>query len=307
MSERMTVSYQKKPCYDIIFERDFQALSEELKALDFAQKKLCIITDSNVGALYASEVEKAVSSVCADTDIFTFSAGEENKNLDTVKALYSFLIEKHYTRKDCLAALGGGVTGDLTGFAAATYLRGIDFIQIPTTLLSQVDSSIGGKTGVDFDQYKNMVGAFHMPRLVYMNLSTLSTLEPRQYYSGFAEAMKSALISDARYYEWLVANLYEICDREPDAMEEMVRRSCDIKRKIVENDPTEKGERALLNLGHTIGHAVERPRIFPLPMGSVLRLDVWPRPLFPGRKSFFLWKSITKSGICLFPSIFLFP
>lgn len=128
MSERMTVSYQKKPCYDIIFERDFQALSEELKALDFAQKKLCIVTDSNVGALYASEVEKAVSSVCADTDIFTFSAGEENKNLDTVKALYSFLIEKHYTRKDCLAALGGGVTGDLTGFAAATYLRGIDFI-----------------------------------------------------------------------------------------------------------------------------------------------------------------------------------
>ena len=146
-----------------------------------------------------------------------------------------------------------------------------------------------------------------MPRLVYMNLSTLSTLEPRQYYSGFAEAMKSALISDARYYEWLVANLYEICDREPDAMEEMVRRSCDIKRKIVENDPTEKGERALLNLGHTIGHAVERPRIFPLPMGSVLRLDVWPRLLSPGRKSFFLWKSITKSGICLFPSIFLFP
>ena len=204
MSERMTVSYQKKPCYDIIFEKDFQALSEELKALDFAQKKLCIITDSNVGALYASEVEKAVSSVCADTAIFTFSAGEENKNLDTVKALYSFLIEKHYTRKDCLAALGGGVTGDLTGFAAATYLRGIDFIQIPTTLLSQVDSSIGGKTGVDFDQYKNMVGAFHMPRLVYMNLSTLSTLEPRQYYSGFAEAMKSALISDARYYDgWL--------------------------------------------------------------------------------------------------------
>ena len=272
MSERMTVSYQKKPCYDIIFERDFQALSEELKALDFAQKKLCIVTDSNVGALYASEVEKAVSSVCADTDIFTFSAGEENKNLDTVKALYSFLIEKHYTRKDCLAALGGGVTGDLTGFAAATYLRGIDFIQIPTTLLSQVDSSIGGKTGVDFDQYKKMVGAFHMPRLVYMNLSTLSTLEPRQYYSGFAEAMKSALISDARYYEWLVANLYEICDREPDAMEEMVRRSCDIKRKIVENDPTEKGERALLNLGHTIGHAVEKAKDFSLTHGECVAL-----------------------------------
>lgn len=115
-----------------------------------------------------------------------------------------------------------------------------------------MDSSIGGKTGVDFDQYKNMVGAFHMPRLVYMNLATLATLEPRQYYSGFAEAMKSGLIRDARYYEWLVSNMYEICDRDPDTVEEMVRRSCDIKRKIVENDPTEKGERALLNLGHTI-------------------------------------------------------
>ena len=129
MAERMTVSYRKKPCYDIVFERDFQGLTEELKTLDISHKKLCVVTDSRVGALYGEEVVKTVSCVCAGTDIFTFPAGEENKNLDTVKALYSFLIEKHYTRKDCLIALGGGVTGDLTGFAAATYLRGIDFIQ----------------------------------------------------------------------------------------------------------------------------------------------------------------------------------
>ena len=166
MAEKMTVSYQKKPCYDIVFERSFEGLAAQLQELQCEDRKLCIVTDSNVGPLYADAVREAVAPVCAGVDIFTFPAGEENKNLDTVKLLYSFLIERHYSRKDWLVALGGGVTGDLTGFAAATYLRGIDFIQIPTTLLSQVDSSIGGKTGVDFEQYKNMVGAFHMPRLV---------------------------------------------------------------------------------------------------------------------------------------------
>lgn len=288
MAEKMTVSYQKKPCYDIVFERSFEGLAAQLQELQCEDRKLCIVTDSNVGPLYANAVREAVAPVCAGVDILTFPAGEENKNLDTVKLLYSFLIERHYSRKDWLVALGGGVTGDLTGFAAATYLRGIDFIQIPTTLLSQVDSSIGGKTGVDFDQYKNMVGAFHMPRLVYMNLATLATLEPRQYYSGFAEAMKSGLIRDARYYEWLVSNMYEICDRDPDTVEEMVRRSCDIKRKIVENDPTEKGERALLNLGHTIGHAVEKAKNFTLTHGECVALGCvaaafisWKKELLP--------------------------
>lgn len=137
--------------------------------------------------------------------------GEEHKNLDTVRDVYRFLIEEGFDRKDMLLALGGGVCGDLTGFVAATYLRGIDFVQIPTTLLAQADSSIGGKTGVDFDSYKNMVGAFKMPRLVYMNLSVLKTLEERQFYSGFAEVMKSALIKDAPFYEWLIENMYEIC------------------------------------------------------------------------------------------------
>ena len=122
--------------------------------------------------------------------------------------MYRFLIEEGFDRKDMLLALGGGVCGDLTGFVAATYLRGIDFVQIPTTLLAQADSSIGGKTGVDFDSYKNMVGAFKMPRLVYMNLSVLKTLEERQFYSGFAEVMKSALIKDAPFYEWLIENMY---------------------------------------------------------------------------------------------------
>ena len=288
MEKRITVSREGKPCYDIVFEKDFSRLAGELKELGYAKRKLCVVTDSHVEPLYAGQVREELEKEGLQTELFSFPAGEENKNLDTVHSLYTFLIERHFTRKDCLIALGGGVVGDLTGFAAATYLRGIDFVQIPTTLLSQVDSSIGGKTGVDFDGYKNMVGAFHMPRLVYMNLGTLATLEARQFYSGFAEAMKSALIADARYYEWLVANMYEICDREPEAMAELVRRSCEIKRRIVEKDPEEKGERALLNLGHTLGHAIEKAKGFSLTHGECVALGCvaaafisWKKELLP--------------------------
>jgi 3-dehydroquinate synthase len=171
-----------------------------------------------------------------------------------------------------LVALGGGVVGDMTGFAAATYLRGIDFIQIPTTLLAMADSSIGGKTGVDFDGYKNMVGAFKMPRLVYQNLSTLQSLDGRQFSSGFAEVMKHGLLRDESYYSWLVENSYEITDRDPDVLEEMLYHSCEIKRTIVEKDPTEKGDRALLNLGHTLGHAIEKYKNFELLHGECVAL-----------------------------------
>ena len=139
-------------------------------------------------------------------------------------------------------------------------------------MLAQADSSIGGKTGVDFDSYKNMVGAFKMPRLVYMNLSVLKTLEERQFYSGFAEVMKSALIKDAPFYEWLIENMYEICERDLNTLEEMVIRTCSIKKMVVEKDPTEQGDRALLNLGHTIGHAIEKYKNFELYHGECVAL-----------------------------------
>lgn len=288
MEKRITVSREGKPSYDIVFEKNFSVLPDEMKALGFLERKLCVVTDSHVEPLYAEKVRDELKQAGMNVEVYTVPAGEENKNLDTVRSLYTFLIERHFGRKDCLIALGGGVVGDLTGFTAATYLRGIDFIQIPTTLLAQVDSSIGGKTGVDFDGYKNMVGAFHMPRLVYTNLSTLATLDPRQFYSGFAEAMKSALIADAKYYEWMIANMYEICDREPEVLAELVRRSCEIKRKIVENDPEEKGERALLNLGHTIGHAIEKAKDFSLTHGECVALGCvaaafisWKKELLP--------------------------
>lgn len=274
MSNRLAVNKDRKFCYDIVLEQDFSKLPDELLQLDEAMnaRKICIVTDSNVEKLYARELQNLLTPYVLQAEIFVFPAGEENKNLKTVQNLYEFLIQKKFTRKDMLVALGGGVVGDLTGFAAATFLRGIDFIQIPTTLLAQVDSSIGGKTGVDFEQYKNMVGAFYMPRLVYMNLSALKDLNGRQYFAGMAEVLKSALLKDAAFYEWLITNLYEICDREPQTVEEMVLSTCTIKKNIVEKDPYEKGERALLNLGHTLGHAIEKYKGFELLHGECVAL-----------------------------------
>lgn len=272
MAQRLPILFNKKPCYDIVFSKAFDELLEELQELGADKKRLCIVTDSNVDKLYGEELLNLLTGKCLKVVKYVFPAGEENKNLDTVREVYKFLIEEGFDRKDMLVALGGGVVGDLTGFTAATYLRGIDFIQIPTTLLAQADSSIGGKTGVDFDGYKNMVGAFKMPRLVYMNISVLKTLEDRQFFSGFAEIMKHGLIKDSIYYEWLIENMYEICERNLDTLQEMVMRSCGVKKLVVEKDPTEQGERALLNLGHTIGHAIEKAKNFELYHGECVAL-----------------------------------
>ncbi len=272
MSQSMTVNFNSKPCYDIFFTNNFDSLAEQLAFLETENKRLCIVTDSNVGPIYADEVKAILSKISKKAVVFTIPAGEENKNLDQIKELYKFLIEEGFDRKDLLLALGGGVIGDMTGYTAATYLRGIDFVQIPTTLLAQTDSSIGGKTGVDFDGYKNMVGAFKMPRLVYMNLHTLTTLDDRQYFSGFAEVMKHGLIKDAKFYTWLIDNMYEICERDMTTLEEMIVKSCNIKRLVVEKDPTEKGDRALLNFGHTIGHAIEKYMNFTMYHGECVAL-----------------------------------
>lgn len=272
MAQRMTINYEKKPCYDIIFSQSFDELAEELAEMNLSERRLCIITDSTVEPLYAEAILNCVKEHCKKAVVFSFPAGEQSKTLDTVRDAYTFLIKEGFDRKDLLIALGGGVVGDLTGFTAATYLRGIEFIQIPTTLLAQADSSIGGKTGVDFDGYKNMVGAFHMPKLVYMNVSVLKSLEERAYFSGFAEIMKHGLIKDHIFYEWLLDNMYEICERDLSILEEMLMKSCSVKKMVVEKDPTEKGDRALLNFGHTIGHAIEKAQNFELYHGECVAL-----------------------------------
>lgn len=274
MEQRLPINQNKKFCYDIVYKNDFTMLADELERLNWnlAEKKICIFTDSNVEALYAKQLQDLLKKHCVDVFCFSFPAGEENKNLDTIQNAYQFLIEHKFNRKDLLIALGGGVVGDMTGFCAATYLRGIDFIQIPTTLLAQVDSSIGGKTGVDFAKYKNMVGAFHMPKLVYINSSVLNELPGRQYFSGMAEVLKSALIKDGKFYEWLINHFYEICERDQEIIEEMIFRTNEIKKHIVEKDPFETGERALLNFGHTLGHAIEKYKNFELLHGECVAL-----------------------------------
>lgn len=260
-------------CYNIHLTNAFQGLTEPGVGGKLLEgKRACIVTDSTVGPLYGKQVQTELEKVCRKVTIFTFPAGEASKTLDVVRALYEHLILEQFDRKDVLVALGGGVVGDLTGFTAATYLRGIDFIQMPTTLLAQVDSSIGGKTGVDFDCYKNMVGAFHMPKLVYMNLNTLNTLSERQFAGGMAEILKHGLIKNLSYYEWLLEHMDEIQERDYDTLLTMIEESCKVKRDVVEKDPTEKGDRALLNFGHTVGHAVEKLKDFQLQHGECVSI-----------------------------------
>ena len=266
--EKLDVKKDGEFCYSIRFEKNFSYLAEEISKLGFVGHKLCVVTDSNVAPLYLEAVKNALKEKFDLIYEFVIPAGEQNKTLDNIKKLYEYLILNRFDRKDCLVALGGGVIGDMTGFAAATYLRGIDFVQVPTTLLSQVDSSIGGKTGVDFDSYKNMVGAFHMPRLVYMNLSVLNTLSDEQFSCGMGEILKHGLIKNREYFTWCMDNADKIQERDYETLLYMIKESCKIKRDVVEKDPTEKGDRALLNFGHTLGHAVEKLKNFEMLHGQ---------------------------------------
>jgi 3-dehydroquinate synthase len=183
--------------------------------------------------------------------------GEEYKTLDTLNSVFDRLLERRFDRRCTLIALGGGVIGDLTGFAAACYQRGVAFIQVPTTLLSQVDSSVGGKTGVNHPLGKNMIGAFHQPQCVIADTDTLNTLDERQLHAGLAEVIKYGLINDRAFFDWLDDNLDRLLARDPEALAYAIERSCRDKAAIVAEDETEAGTRALLNLGHTFGHAIE--------------------------------------------------
>lgn len=251
-----------KKIYDICLDNSYEHLLKKMEEVGVQERKVCIVTDSHVAPIYLREVANLCSQIASKVVHFVFEAGESSKNLSVIENIYEKLIHEKFDRKDYIVALGGGVTGDMAGYAAATYLRGIAFIQLPTTLLAQVDSSIGGKTGVDFQQYKNMVGAFHQPALVYMNLNTLKTLDDRQLFAGMAEVIKHGLIKNKEYYRWIQENYKKIGERDYPAIEHMIYESCLIKGGVVERDPKEMGERALLNFGHTIGHAVEKLKNF---------------------------------------------
>ena len=228
--------------YDILIERGCLQQAGQLLHLN---RKVCIVTDEGVPRQY---VEK-LAAQCESPVIVTVDAGEETKTMETVTKLCRVMLERGFSRKDCVAAVGGGMVGDLAGFAAACFMRGVDFYNIPTTLLSQVDSSIGGKTGVNLDGVKNIVGAFWQPQKVLIDPDTLDTLSPRLYAEGMAEAVKMALASDEKLFAQL--------EQGDLPVEELLYGALSIKKAIVEQDEREGGIRKLLNFGHTIGHGVE--------------------------------------------------
>ncbi|MFQ8841065.1 MAG: 3-dehydroquinate synthase family protein [Clostridium fessum] len=242
------------------------------RTLSISNRRLCIVTDSNVEKLYLNEVKELLAPCCKTVISFVFPAGEEHKNLDTVRDLYETLILNHFDRNDMLAALGGGVVGDLCGFAAATYLRGVAFMQIPTTLLSEWTAALAARRALILTRTKIWLARFHMPKLVFANINTLQTLPDNQFSAGMGEVIKHGLIKDAAYYEWLLENAADIWARKPEALRKTVTWSNEIKRAVVEKDPTEKGDRMLLNFGHTLGHAIEKLKNFELLHGECVAL-----------------------------------
>ena len=214
-----------------------------------------IVTNEVVAPLYAAQIETALHDIKYKT--FILPDGEQYKSQDTLNSIYDCLLSNRFDRNTTLIALGGGVVGDITGFAAASYQRGVHFVQIPTTLLAQVDSSVGGKTGINHALGKNMIGAFYQPRTVIADTSTLSTLEDRELSAGIAEVIKYGLIRDLPFLDWLEKNMDKLLARDPQALAYTIERSCRNKADVVAADERESGQRALLNLGHTFGHAIE--------------------------------------------------
>lgn len=217
--------------------------------------QIMIVTNTTIAPLYLAKT----TELFKDFDIKTviIADGEEYKTLTTLNKIYDALLENKFNRDVTIVALGGGVIGDISGFAAASYQRGVSFIQIPTTLLSQVDSSVGGKTGVNHQLAKNMIGAFYQPKCVLIDTSTLATLDDRQFSAGIAEVIKYGLLGDRIFFEFLEKNIYKLLARDNDVLSQAILKSCKDKADIVAKDELEKGSRALLNLGHTFGHAIE--------------------------------------------------
>lgn len=221
------------------------------------QKKVAIVTNRTVAPLYLAPLHQALEEAGVEVVTVTLPDGERFKNWETLNEIFDALLQRRCERSTTLLALGGGVIGDLAGFAAAVYQRGVPFIQLPTTLLAQVDSAVGGKTAINHPLGKNMIGAFHQPAAVITDTDTLSTLPPRELAAGLAEIIKYGLIRDRAFFDWLERNVHRLVGREPEALAYAIERSCVVKAEVVALDEREEGERALLNFGHTFGHAIE--------------------------------------------------
>ena len=241
--------------YDILIGADLLHRAGELIA-PLAPTRIALVTNTTVGRLYAEPLRRSLADV-ADVMTITLQDGEAHKTWESVSAIIDALLASGADRRSLVMALGGGVVGDIAGFAAAVYMRGIRYVQVPTTLLAQVDSSVGGKTGVNHVRGKNLLGAFHQPQLVISDTSTLATLASREVSAGLAEIIKHGLLADADYFEDVSRDLEALRRRDSGALAKAIRRSCEIKASIVARDERESGERALLNLGHTFAHAIE--------------------------------------------------
>lgn len=229
----------------------------ELFAPHIKGSSVTIVTNTTVDPLYGDALRAALAPLGKRVSTVVLPDGEAYKNWETLNLIFDGLLTERADRKTTLVALGGGVIGDMTGFAAACYMRGVPFIQVPTTLLSQVDSSVGGKTGINHPLGKNMIGAFYQPQAVIADIGALSTLPDRELAAGITEIIKTGAIADAAFFDWIEANVDALNRREPDALAEAVKRSCEIKARVVAADEREGGLRAILNFGHTFGHAIE--------------------------------------------------
>ena len=231
-----------------------------LLAKNIRSKQVMVVSNTTVAPLYLEKLMQSLQGLASEgleINSVILPDGEQYKTFDAVNDIITALLNKRYSRNCCLLALGGGVVGDITGFAAACYQRGVDFIQLPTTVLAQVDSAVGGKTGVNHAAGKNMIGAFHQHRAVIADTSVLDTLNDREVSAGFAEVVKYGLIRDARFFDWLEDNIVKLINRDADALAYIIEQSCSNKAEIVAEDERESGIRAILNLGHTFGHAIE--------------------------------------------------
>ena len=242
--------------YDVVVGRGLLARAGE-RIATLARGRTVIVSDETVVAIHGHTLSASLEAAGVRTETVTVPAGEASKSFAQLERVLDRLLEIGLDRKDVVVALGGGVVGDLAGLAAALYMRGIDFVQVPTTLLAQVDSSVGGKTAIDTPRGKNLVGAFHQPRLVLADIDVLATLPDKQLRSGWAEVLKHGLICDAAFFDWLAGEGADGARGDPAALEQAVVRSVEIKSAVVGEDEKEAGRRALLNLGHTFGHAVE--------------------------------------------------
>lgn len=252
--QRIDVSLADRS-YPILIGRDVHQ-SSDLQAL-CADRQIAIVTDTNVAPLYADQVANQIASHAKEVLLVTLPSGESTKHLDSINLIVTNLLEQRFDRRALIIALGGGVVGDMAGFAASIYQRGIDFVQMPTTLLAMVDSSVGGKTGVNHPLGKNMIGAFHQPKLVLANVNWLKTLPAREVSAGLAEIIKHGAIADLDYLDSIAKQMPLLRKLDIDALAQIVARSCEIKAEVVSSDERETGRRAILNFGHTFGHAIE--------------------------------------------------